>query len=188
MVYSWWPGVCSLLLEGKKTYSNLSENKVILGTPTEEPGRLQFMGSLRVGHNWATSLSLFTFMHWRRKWQPTPVFLPGESQGTEEPSGLLSMGSHRVGHNWSDLAAAAAAAEGHQGGFPDGSVGKESACNAVELGLIPGSSRSSGGGHGNPLQYPCLESPMDRGAWWAIVHGVSKSWTWLRWLSTHART
>ena len=48
---------------------------------TEEPGRLQIMGSQRVGHNWATSLSLFTFMHWRRKWQPTPVFLPGESQG-----------------------------------------------------------------------------------------------------------
>ena len=47
----------------------------------EEPGKLQSMGSLRVGHNWATSLSLFTFMHWRRKWQPTPVFLPGESQG-----------------------------------------------------------------------------------------------------------
>ena len=48
---------------------------------TEEPGRLQSMGSWRVGHDWATSLSLFTFMHWRRKWQPTPVFLPGESQG-----------------------------------------------------------------------------------------------------------
>ena len=48
---------------------------------TEEPGGLQSMGSLRVGHNWATSLSLFTFMHWRRKWQPTPVFLPRESQG-----------------------------------------------------------------------------------------------------------
>ena len=47
----------------------------------EEPERLQSMGSLRVGHDWATSLSLFTFMHWRRKWQPTPVFLPGESQG-----------------------------------------------------------------------------------------------------------
>ena len=46
----------------------------------EEPGRLQSMGSLRVGHDWATSLSLFTFMHWRRKWQPTPAFLPGESQ------------------------------------------------------------------------------------------------------------
>ena len=48
---------------------------------TEEPGRLQFMGSLGVGHDRTTSLSLFTFMHWRRKWQPTPVFLPGESQG-----------------------------------------------------------------------------------------------------------
>ena len=47
----------------------------------EEPGRLQSMGSLRVRHDWATSLSLFTFMHWRRKCQPTPVFLPGESQG-----------------------------------------------------------------------------------------------------------
>ena len=48
---------------------------------TEEPVRLQSMGSLRVGQDSATSLSLFTFMHWRRKWQPTPVFLPGESQG-----------------------------------------------------------------------------------------------------------
>ena len=47
----------------------------------EEPGRLKSMGSLRVGHDWTTSLSLFTFMHWRRTWQPTPVFLPGESQG-----------------------------------------------------------------------------------------------------------
>ena len=50
---------------------------------TEDPGGLQSMGSLRVGHDWATSLSLFTFMHWRRKWQPTPVFLPGESQGRQ---------------------------------------------------------------------------------------------------------
>ena len=48
---------------------------------TEEPGRLQSMGSLRVRHDWATSLSLFTFMQRRRKWQPTPVFLPGDSQG-----------------------------------------------------------------------------------------------------------
>ena len=74
---------------------------------TEEPGRLPSMRSLRVRHNWATSLSLSTFMHWRRKWQPTPVFLPRESQGrTGEPDGLPSMGSHRVGHDWSDLAAA----------------------------------------------------------------------------------
>ena len=75
----------------------------------EEPGRLQSMGLLRVGHDWGTSLSLFIFMHWRRKWQPTPVFLPGESQGRGVPGGLMSMGSHIVGHDWSDLAAAAAA-------------------------------------------------------------------------------
>ena len=74
---------------------------------TEEPGRLQFMGSLRVGYNWATSLSLFTFMHWRRKWQPTPVFLPGESQGQRSLVGCRQWG-HRVGHDWSDLAVAAA--------------------------------------------------------------------------------
>ena len=48
---------------------------------TEKPGRLQSVGFLGGGHNWATSLSLFTFMHWRRKWQPTPVFLPGEARG-----------------------------------------------------------------------------------------------------------
>ena len=74
---------------------------------TEEPGRLQSMGSIRVRHDWASSLSLFTFMHWRRKWQPTPVFLPGESQERGEPGGLPSLGSHRVGHDWRDLAAAA---------------------------------------------------------------------------------
>ena len=73
----------------------------------EEPGGLQSMGSLRVRQNWATSLSLFTSMHWRRKWQPTPVFMPGESQGWWEPGGLPTMGLHRIGHNWSDLAAAA---------------------------------------------------------------------------------
>ena len=65
---------------------------------TEEPGRLQFMGLRRVEHDRAISLSLFTFMHWRRKWQPTLVFLPRESQG-REPGGLPSMGSHRVGHD-----------------------------------------------------------------------------------------
>ena len=61
---------------------------------TEEPGGLQSMGSPRVIHDWATSLSIFTFMHWRRKWQPTPVFLSGESQGRGEPGGLPSLGSH----------------------------------------------------------------------------------------------
>ena len=61
---------------------------------TAELGRLLSMGSQRVGHDWVTSLSLFTFMHWRRKWQPTPVFLPGESQG-QEPGGLPSMGQQQ---------------------------------------------------------------------------------------------
>ena len=51
----------------------------------EEPGRLQSMGLQRVGHDGATSLSLFNFKHWRRKWQPTPVFVPGESQGQWSP-------------------------------------------------------------------------------------------------------
>ena len=55
------------------------------------------------------------------------------------------------------------------------SDGKESSCNAGDLGSIPGSGRSSGEGNGNPLQYPCLENPMDRGAWQATVHGVAKS-------------
>ena len=59
---------------------------------TEEPGGLQPMGSLRVGHDWATSLSLFTFMHWRRKWQPTPVFFPGESQGRRSLGGCRLWG------------------------------------------------------------------------------------------------
>ena len=58
----------------------------------EEPGRLQSMGSLGVGHDWATSLSLFTFMHWRRKWQPTPVFLPGDSQGQKSLVGCRLWG------------------------------------------------------------------------------------------------
>ena len=59
--------------------------------------------------------------------------------------------------------------------FPGGSDSKESACNVGDTGLIPGSGRSSGEGNGNPLQYSCLENPMDQGAWWATVHGVAKS-------------
>ena len=58
----------------------------------EEPSRLWSMGSLGVGHDWAISLSLSTFMHWRRKWQPTPVFLPGESQGRGSLVGCLLWG------------------------------------------------------------------------------------------------
>ena len=63
------------------------------------------------------------------------------------------------------------------GGFPGGSDSKEYACNAGDPGLIPGSGRYPGEGNGNPLQYSCLENSMDTGAWWAIVHKVTKSWT-----------
>ena len=62
-------------------------------------------------------------------------------------------------------------------GFPGGSEVKASACNVGELGSIPGSERSLGEGNGNPLQYSCLENPMDGGAWWAAVHGVARSLT-----------
>ena len=65
---------------------------------TEEPGRLQSLGSLRVRHDRVTLLSLFTFMHWRRKWQPTPVILPGESQGR-----WSLVGCHLWGHTESDM-------------------------------------------------------------------------------------
>ena len=67
-------------------------------------------------------------------------------------------------------------------GFPDGSAGKEPTCNtgdAGDAGLIPGSGRSPGGGNGNPLQNSCLGNPMDRGGWWATIHGVAKSQTLL---------
>ena len=71
------------------------------------------------------------------------------------------------------------------GGFVGGSDGKESTCNAGDTGSIPGSGRSPGEGNDNPLQYSCLESPMGREAWWATVHGATKS---CMQLSTHTHT
>ena len=73
-------------------------------------------------------------------------------------------------------------------GFLGGTSGKEAANagGAEDMGSIPGSGRSPGRGHSNPPQYSCLENPMDRGAWWAIVHRVAKSQTQLKQLSTHA--
>ena len=131
---------------------------------TEEPGGLQSMGLLRVGHYWATSL--FHFHALEKEMATHSSILAWRIPGTGEPDGLLSMGTHRVGHDWSDLAAGS-------------SVGKESACSAGDPGSIPGSGRSPGEGNGKPLQYPCLENLMDRGAWWAAVHGP-QSGAWLR--------
>ena len=70
-------------------------------------------------------------------------------------------------------------------GFPVGSDGKESTCNMGDLGSIPGLGRPSGERHSNPLQYSCLENPMDRGAWKAVVHGVKKIRTQLSDLAQH---
>ena len=111
---------------------------------TEGPGSLQSMGFLRVIHDWATSLSLFTFMHWRRKWQPTPVFVPGKSQGWGHLVGCRLWGR-------TELDTTEATEQHQQGpvkGFPGGLDGKESACNAGDPGSIPGLGRSPGEGYG----------------------------------------
>ena len=71
-------------------------------------------------------------------------------------------------------------------GFPGGSDGKKSPCNAEALGSIHDLGRSLRGGHGKPLQYSCLENPLDRGAWWATVHGITQSWTQLSDLAKHS--
>ena len=65
----------------------------------------------------------------------------------------------------------------HHIGLPCGSHSKEPACDIGDQGLIPGLESSSGEGNGNPLQYSCLDNPMDREAWWATVRGITKSWT-----------
>ena len=70
-------------------------------------------------------------------------------------------------------------------GFPGGSDIKECACNGGDLGSVPGLGKSPREGHGNPLQYSCLENPKGRGAWWATVRRVTKSQTWLKRLSIH---
>ena len=126
----------------------------------EEPGRLQSMASLRVRHDWATSLSLFTFMHWRRKMATHSTVLAWRIPGTGEPGGLPSRGSHR----WASQMV---------------QWQKYKPANVGHVDLIPGFERSSLVGNGNPLQWKkpsCLENPMDGGAWYAAVHGVAKSW------------
>ena len=110
----WCPSLSALNLSQHQGLLQWSEKAIAphsstlaWGVPwTEQPGGLQSMGWLR-GHDWATSLSLFTFMHWRRKWQPTLVFLPGESQGQGSLVGCCLWGRRGFGHDWSNLAAAA---------------------------------------------------------------------------------
>ena len=129
---------------------------------------------------------------WRRKWQPTPVFLPGKSHGQRNLAGYSPWGQPTPvflpgkSHGQRNLAGYSPwgrkESEKTELNFtflkrPYRAV-QESACNAGDPGEILGSGRSPGEGNGNPLQYSCLENPMDRGIWQATVHvGVTKSQT-----------
>ena len=130
------------------------------------------MGSLRVRHDWATSLSLFTFMHWRRKWQPTPWQLPWEIPWTEE--GYSSWGSKRVSH---DLAT-------EQKQIFIYIIYKYIIFKYIIYKLT---SLSFSFEKEMAVQYSCLENCRDGGAWWAAVCMVAQSWTRLKWLSSSRR-
>ena len=94
---------------------------------------------------------------------------------TEEPGGQQPTGSQRVGHDW----ATSLSLSHFMRGFPGGASGKNLTANAGHVrdaSSIPGSGRSPGGGHSNPLQYSCLENPMEREAWQAADHSVAKTW------------
>ena len=128
---------------------------------TEEPGRLQSMGSQRVGHDWAT---LFTYF---------------DDSYSDRCEMISHCGFNLHFYNSIMISGASNVAL----------VAKNPPANAGDVrdtGSIPGLGRSSGGGHGNPVQYSRLENPMDGGAWRATVHGVTKSQTRLKWLSPHA--
>ena len=146
----------------------------------EEPGRLQSMGSLRVGRDWETSLSLFTFMHWRKKWQPTPVFLPGESQGWGSLVGCRPWGHTESDMTEANLAAAAARRRRLVGCSPWG----HEELDTTEWLHFHFSLSCIGEGNGNPLQCSCLENPRGSGAWWAPVYGVAQSRPRLKRLSS----
>ena len=111
-----------------------------------------------------------------RDWTHVPYI--GSTESTTGPQRKFKNGNSAVFNEW--------ITEGSEMcDFPGGSVGKESAYNAGDPGLIPGMGRSPGVGNGNPLPYPCLGNPTDREAWWVTIHGVAKSWPWL---SMHAHT
>ena len=102
-------------------------------------------------------------MPWRRAWQPSPLFLPGEFPQTEEPGGLQSMG-HKELDKMEQLSTTEV--RGLRVKNPPANAGD------AKAGSVPRSGRSPGEGNGTPLQYSCWENPMDRGAWWATGHGV----------------
>ena len=140
----------------------------MLGAPTlplvKNPHEIQNQHLLIGRSGIPISFRIFHSLLWSTQWQPTPVFLPGESHGWRSLMGYSPWGCKEL-----DMT--------ERLHFTCSSVSKESACSIGDLGLIPGLGRSPREGNGNPLQYSCLENPMDRGAWWATVHGVAKSRT-----------
>ena len=144
---------------------------------TEEPGWLQSMGLLRVGHDWATSLSLFCI-----------------GEGNDNPLQCSCLENPRDGGAWWFAVYGVTRSQTRlkwlnsssscKEGFAGSSSVKNLLANARDTGSIIGSGRCSGEGNGNPLQCSCLENPRDSGAWWAAIYGVTQSWTWLKWLSS----
>ena len=136
----------------------------------EEPGGLQSMGSLRARLHFHFHFSLSCI---------------GEGNGDplqysclENPRdrGAQWAAVYGVAQNWTRLKRLSSSSSSiHNIAFSGGSDSIESACIGEDLGSVPGSGRSPGEGNGNPLQYSCLENPMDRGVWWVTVHGVAKS-------------
>ena len=123
---------------------------------------------------------------WRRKEQPTPLFLPGKYHGQRSLAGYSSSGHKSVWHDLMDkqqqhtdegkcLYINISIAYLCNNTCPGGASGKDSACQCRKYGFILEFGRFPGVENGNPFQHSCLENPMDRGAWWAIVHGVAES-------------
>ena len=128
---------------------------------TEEPGGLQSMGLRSVGHDWVTSLSFSTFMHWRRKWQPTPVFLPGESQG-------------RAGASWAAVSTGVA-----QSRTRLKRLSSSSSISVLELGLwLPSEPEFSHCSCYCLVTKSCLThcNPLDCSLLGSSVHGISQAW------------
>ena len=126
---------------------------------------LQWYLLINYANFWRENIRTFSSSFWRRKWQPTPEFLPGGSPWTEEPGGLQFRGHEETG------------LRDFMFTFLCFFQLKRKVWNVGDPGSIPGSGRSPGEGNGNPLQYSCLENPMDRGAGWAAIPGVMKSRT-----------
>ena len=144
----------------------------------EEPDGLPSMGLQRVGHDWSDAAAA--------------AYLPSTIIDTQELfKKMCSM--NKLFFTWNRVPKTCQHCilqlypTATQMGFPGGTSDKEPACQCKRHSLIPGWGRSPGGGNSNPLQYSCLENPMDRGAWPATVHGVAESWSWLKQLSTQAR-